>query len=236
MPAILPRHVAIIPDGNRRWARVHGHTVFNGHQAGVRAFERIATHAADSGVEHLSLWGMSADNLRKRSAREVVGLLSIFRTEFLHLARSAEIHKRETKITVLGQWHEKFPAPVKQSIQKAMAATSHYRKHHLNFFLVYNGTDEMLRAVRGIVKQARTEPRVRITARLLKQHLLTRELPPVDLLIRTAGEPHLSAGFMMWDVADAQLYFTPTLWPDFTPAVFDAALDEFAQRERRFGS
>jgi undecaprenyl diphosphate synthase len=236
MPDAIPRHVAIIPDGNRRWARTRGLTVFQGHQKGVRAFERIANHAADRGVEYLSLWGMSVDNFSKRSPREVAGLLRIFRTEFSRLAKSEAIRERQTRINVFGKWRRLFPAPVRKSIEQAQAATAQHYRHYLNFFLAYNGTDEMLAAVRGIANQACQEPRLRVTARLLKQHLSTRDLPPVDLLIRTAGEPHLSAGFMMWDMADAQLYFSPTLWPDFSPRRFDVALADFAQRGRRFGA
>src|SRR3989344_6483077 len=111
MSAISPRHVAIIPDGNRRWARAQGLTAFDGHQEGVRAFEKVAAHAADRGVEHLSLWGLSVDNLTKRSPREVAGLLRIFREEFAQLAQSKSIHEQQTKINVLGLWEEKFPLP-----------------------------------------------------------------------------------------------------------------------------
>lgn len=235
----VPRHVAIIPDGNRRWAREQGLTVYAGHQRGVRAFEEVAAHAADRGVQYLSLWGLSLDNLAKRSPREVAGLLRIFHREFQRLAQSAAIHERQTRISVLGRWREHFPAAVRRAIEAAQAATQAYRRHYLTFLLAYNGTDEMLQAIRGVVAAARALPagrRVVVTPALLKQHLFTRDLPPVDLLVRTAGEPHLSAGFMMWDVADAQLYFTRRRWPEFTPAEFDAALSVYEQRERRLGA
>jgi undecaprenyl diphosphate synthase len=236
MTASIPRHVALIPDGNRRWAKSKGLTTFAGHQKGIQAFEEIAQHAAERGIEHVSLWGLSVDNLTKRSPAEVAGLLKIFREEFAKLTESESIHQQETKIRVLGQWQKKFPLPVKRAIEAAIAATSGYRQHNLNFFLAYNGTDEMLQAVKTLVNEARRVPKVQVTARLLKQHLLTRDLPPVDLLIRTGGEPHLSAGFMMWDIADAQLYFTKALWPEFTTQLFDEALAEYAVRERRFGA
>lgn len=239
MVEAVPRHVAIIPDGNRRWARERGLTVFEGHERGVGIFEEVAAHAADRGVQHLSLWGLSFDNLTKRRPREVAGLMRIFRSAFRRLVKSPAIHERQTRVAAFGRWRERFPWPVRQAIEAAQAATAHYRRHFLNLFLVYNGTDEMLRAVRSLVAAARRVPmrqRFAVTARELKQHLLTRDLPPVDLLIRTAGEPHLSAGFMMWDVADAQLYFTDARWPEFTPAEFDAALAAFQQRERRRGA
>ncbi|MBI4022342.1 MAG: di-trans,poly-cis-decaprenylcistransferase [Candidatus Andersenbacteria bacterium] len=238
-PDAVPRHVAIIPDGSRRWARERGLTVFQGHERGVRIFEEVAAHAADRGVQHLSLWGLSRDNFTKRSPREVVGLMRIFRREFRRLAGNQAIHERQTRIAAFGQWRERFPWPVRRAIEAAQAATAHYSRHFLNFFLAYNGTDDMLQAVRGIVAEARRVPqraRFTVSSALLKQHLLTKDLPPVDLLIRTAGEPHLSAGFMMWDVADAQLYFTDKRWPEFTPAEFDDALRAYGQRQRRWGA
>jgi undecaprenyl diphosphate synthase len=232
---ILPQHVAIIPDGNRRWARARGLSALDGHRRGAKVFRDLAMHAADQGLRHLSFWGMSLDNFSKRTAREVAGLLNLFRTEFRELASSKEIHARRVRISVIGRWRERFPLPVRRAIESALAATERYQDHVLTFFLAYNGTDEMLDAVGSLVQQAREGKDVSVTPEVLKQHLWTSSLPAVDLLIRTAGEPHLSAGFMMWDVADAHMYFTDLYWPDFTPQEFDKALSEYASRERRFG-
>lgn len=231
----VPRHVAIIPDGNRRWAREHGLGIFKGHRRGVEAFEEVARHAAERKIKHLSLWGLSLDNLVKRSEGEIIWLFRIFKREFGKLAKSKEIHERQTRIRVFGRWREKFPEAARQAVEEAEEATEHYDQYFLNFFLAYNGTDEMVRAAQEMVDQARGG-QLRVTPELVKEHLFTRELPPVDLVIRTAGEPHLSAGFMMWDVADAQLYFTDKYWPDFDAGEFDRALADFAGRARRFGA
>jgi len=121
-------------------------------------------------------------------------------------------------------------------VQEAIDATKDYSKLFLNIFLAYSGTDEMLEAIRSITEKAKdAKSKIQITPELLKQHLFTKDLPPVDLLIRTGGEPHLSAGFMMWDCADTQLYFTEKYWPDFTTSDFDSALADYATRGRRFG-
>jgi undecaprenyl diphosphate synthase len=234
MAEIIPRHVAIIPDGNRRWAKQQELTAVQGHEKGVAIFEDVAKHAAERGVEYLSLWGMSRDNFTKRSAQEVAGLLSIFKREFARLADDPGIHERQTRINVFGRWQDKFPASVRREIERAINATQQYTQRQLNFFLAYNGTDEMLQAVQDIVAQAARQP-LRVTEKTIKQHLFTRDLPPVDLIIRTAGDPHLSNGFMMWDAADAELYFTDTFWPDFTAREFDSALAAFATRRRRRG-
>lgn len=231
----VPRHVAIIPDGNRRWAREHSLDIFEGHRQGVEAFEEVARHAAEREIKHLSLWGLSLDNLVKRSEKEIVWLFRIFKKEFNKLAESEEIHKRQTRIRVFGRWREEFPEAARQAMERAEEATKHYDKYFLNFFMAYNGTDEMVQAVQEMVDKARGGT-LRVTPELIKEHLFTRELPPVDLVIRTAGEPHLSAGFMMWDVADAQLYFTDKYWPDFDAEEFDQALADLAGRARRFGA
>lgn len=234
-PEPLPRHVAITPDGNRRWARAHGKSLLEGHAAGTEAFKTIVRHAAERGVKYVSIWGMSLDNFVRRDPREVAGLLQLFRKEFRSLAADEEIHRQGVHVDVLGRWREKFPLPVRRSIEQAIDATKDYGNLFLNIFLAYSGTDEMLEAVRRIASESRRASRLHITPALIKQHLFTRDLPPVDLLIRTGGEPHLSAGFMMWDVADAQLFFTEKYWPEFTPGDFDRALAQYAQRERRFG-
>lgn len=227
----IPRHAAIIPDGNRRWAKEHRLTAFKGHEKGIGAFERVARHAVKRGVEHLSLWGMSIDNFTRRSREEVAWLQRIFRIEFNKLKESEEIHERQTKIQVFGRWQELFSAPARQAFEEAIYATKDYDKNYLNFFLAYNGTDEMLQAVQAMVDEGVEK----VTADAIKKHLYTRDLPPVDLVIRTAGEPHLSAGFMMWDVADAQLYFTDKYWPDFDEEEFDKALEAYGKRKRRKG-
>lgn len=231
----VPKHVAIIPDGNRRWAKERGKKAYFGHSCGVAAFEQIAIYAFDQGVECLSIWGMSLDNLRRRSRTEVTGLMQIFAKEFARLAKSADIHSRRIKINVLGQWDRYFPRSVREAIGEAKRATGTYQKGQLNFLLVYNGTEEMLEAIQAIADQGR-ERAVKVTPRIIKENLLTRDLPPVDLVIRTGGEPHLSNGFMMWETADAELYFTDKLWPAFRTADVARALRDYASRRRRRGA
>ena len=233
----MPKHVALIPDGNRRWARAQGRNAYYGHKIGISSFEEVAWHGFDAGVKYLSLWGMSVDNLNKRSRTEVAGLMSIFRGEFKRLVASEEIHARCIKINVFGRWEEEFPSAVKKSIQEAIEVTKEYQEHSLNFFLAYNGTDEMLLAVQGIAQEARdgTGPK-KITHQVIKDNLYTKDLPPVDLVIRTAGEPHLSNGFMMWDVADAELYFSDRMWPEFNKREFNKALKSYGERRRRRGA
>lgn len=228
----IPTHIAIIPDGNRRWAVENNVSALDGHKQGAEALRAIMPHAADAGVKYISIWGMSLDNFTKRSMSEVAGLLALFRTEFLSLATSDDIHTRKVKIQVFGRWEEKFPQPVKSAIQKAIDATSNYTDHYMNFFLAYNGVDEMTQAIQDMIAEGVQT----VTPEIIKQHLFTKDLPSVDLIVRTGGEPHLSAGFMMWDVTDSQLWFTEKLWPAFDSKDFDEALSEYANRQRRKGA
>lgn len=232
---IIPRHVAIIPDGNRRWARERGLSTYDGHKKGVDIFREIIRHAANRGVYSVSVWGMSIDNFSKRSPMEIRDLLRIFHDHFVELLTDEEVHSKNIRIRVFGRWKEKFPSKVRKAIEAVETATRHYTKYTCNFLLAYNGTDEMTQAIQQICDLARDDKKLKITPDIIKNHLFTKDLPSVDLVIRTGGEPHLSAGFMMWDIADAELHFTEDYWPAFTTDHFDRALDQYAQRERRFG-
>lgn len=231
----IPNHVAIIPDGNRRWAKTKGLKPWMGHQKGVERLDDILKTVLDLKIPYFTFWAASQDNVTKRNPQEVKFLLEILKKKFLELAQKEEIHKNKVKINIFGQWQKILPWGVRRAAQKAIKATSGYDKFFLNILLAYNGTEEIIEAVQKIVDLPRAKKRLKVTPKLIKENLLTRELPPVDLVIRTGGEPHLSAGFMMWDIADAQLYFTDTLWPDFDRQEFIKAIEDYSKRERRFG-
>lgn len=229
----LPRHVVIIPDGNRRWAVERGLQPWEGHEAGAQNTEKLIREARKIGIRELSFWGSSLENLAKRPLMEKKALLRIYETYFKKLLESEDIHQDEAHIRFIGHWAEQFPDSLKQIMRECMETTKNYGKCFLNFFLAYSGTDEMRLAfqkVTSVLKQGEM-----VTDEMIKQNLMTRELPPVDLLIRTGGDPHLSAGFMMWDMADAQLHFSDKYFPDFDEAAFREAIADYARRQRRFG-
>lgn len=238
----IPNHVAIIPDGNRRWAKRRGLPGWIGHRYGAKRLQENLKEALKLRVPNFSFWASSADNITKRDAGEVKHLLGIFKKEFTRLAEAKEIHDNKARVNILGEWPRLFPDDVCRVFEKVMAATKDHARHNLNFFMAYDGQTEMLRAVEDILTQAavgaggRAATAVAVTPALLKANLYTRELPPVDLVIRTGGDPHWSAGFMMWDCANAQLYFTDALYPDFGAKEFYAAIEEYSRRERRFGA
>jgi undecaprenyl diphosphate synthase len=229
----IPLHVAIIPDGNRRWAKERGKKSWEGHEFGAKNIENLSRRAREIGIKHLSFWGSSLDNLQKRSLQEKRALLDIYRRYFTKLMNSEEIHESQARINVLGKWEEQFPQSLIKIIKEGIEKTKNYHRYFLNFFLAYNGDDEMLEAVKKIVKTCRNIKR--ITEKTIKENLMTRDLPPVDLLIRTGGEPHNSVGFMMWDTANSQMYFTEKLFPDFDVNEFEKAIEDYQRRERRKG-
>lgn len=229
----LPVHVAIIPDANRRWAKDRGMKPWEGHEVGAKNFERIITHSLKKGIKCLTIWGSSVDNLQKRPLEEKRALLGIYGRYFKRLSEGTEIHEHEVRVNVLGRWEEQFPAPLKKVIYETISKTKNYQKRMLNFLLAYSGTDEMMQTIQNI--KDRYEKKVKITSEIIKENLYTKNLPSVDLLIRTGGEPHNSTGFMMWDLADAQYYFSEEKFPDFDEKKYEEALLDYAKRQRRFG-
>lgn len=229
----VPRHVAIIPDGNRRWAKARGLKPWEGHEAGAELFEQLIKAALEKGVSCLSIWGSSMDNLLKRPVSEKRALLEIYKKYFDRLLNGKEIHENETKVNFIGHWEEQFPESLKRTIHETIDKTKNYNKKMLNFLLAYSGTDDIMQAVQKIASTGDSD--VKVTAELFKKNLMTSALPPVDFLIRTGGEPHNSNGFMMWDTADAQLYFFEGNFPDFGAEEFEKALEDYGKRGRRFG-
>ncbi|MSU74960.1 MAG: di-trans,poly-cis-decaprenylcistransferase [Candidatus Magasanikbacteria bacterium] len=229
----LPAHIAIIPDGNRRWAKAKGLPTFMGHRAGAKTTEKILTAALEAGIKNLTFWGASINNVTKRDNKEVQFLFKIFTAYFKKIAKAKLVHQNKVHINAFGEWEDYFPSETKAALKTALDATKNYHNFELTFLLAYNGTAEMVRAIQNIaaIKPAPSE----ITEKSIKQHLYTKNLPPVDLIIRTGNDPHLSTGFMMWDAAEAELFFSPKMYPDFSPLDLEKALQFYAQTERRLG-
>lgn len=230
----LPKHIVIIPDGNRRWAKEKNLNPWDGHSAGAERIEELVREALAMKIENISFWGSSMDNLTKRPLLEKKALLDIYEQYFKRLIDSPEIHENQAKINIFGHWQTQFPDNLKKILEEGIVRTKDYNNYNLNFFLAYNGDDEMLSAIRKISSKWGTDSE-KITSQVVKENLFTKDLPAVDLLIRTGGEPHLSTGFMMWDLANAQLYFSLKLFPDFTKEDFKIAVDDFIARGRRMG-
>lgn len=230
----LPVHIAIIPDGNRRWAKAKGLDPWVGHEEGAKNIEALVRKALEFGIKSLSFWGSSLENLTKRPLEEKRELLRIYEEYFERIMNSDDIFDNEVRINVIGRWRDQLPSSLVKIIEEGIEKTKHHSKYDLNFFLAYSGDDEMIETVREIVK-SKIEPG-KIDKDVIKHNLWTKDLPPVDYLIRTGGEPHLSVGFMMWEIANAELFFADEYFPDFGPQQLEAAVEEYKERGRRKGA
>jgi undecaprenyl diphosphate synthase len=224
----VPRHVAIIMDGNRRWARGRGASELEGHAAGVEAIREVLRHAVRRGIPVLTLYAFSRENWA-RTDEEVVGLFGLL--EQAIRSETDELRAQGVRVRLLGRLDE-LPAGTRASIESALAATADGGRLVLNIAFNYAGRTELVDAVRGIVR-AGIDPDA-IDEATIATALYTAGLPDPDLVIRTGGEQRLS-NFLIWQSAYAELLTTETLWPDFGPGDLDEALAEFARRTRRFG-
>ena len=221
------RHVAIIMDGNGRWAKARHLPRLAGHRAGVEAVRRVVEAAPDLGIDVLTLYAFSSENW-KRPADEVGDLMGLLR----HYIRSeiAELHANNIRLTFIGDWRKLKPDLVAQ-LDEAAARTAGNTRMTLVIALNYGGQNELVRAARALAAELAPG---QIDAAALEARLDTAGLPPPDLVIRTSGEQRLS-NFLLWQAAYAEFVVTEQLWPDFDRAALAATIAEFGTRERRFG-
>ena len=224
----LPQHVAIIMDGNRRWARQRDQAEIDGHAAGVEAIREILKHAVRRGVRVLTLYAFSRENWA-RSDDEVTGLFGLL--EAAVRSETDELRHQGVRVRLLGRLDE-LPGETRRSIAEALDATAGGDRLTLNIAFNYAGRTELVDAVRRLVADG--TPPESIDEAAVTAALYTAGLPDPDLVIRTGGEQRLS-NFLIWQSAYAEFYFCEALWPDFSADEFDAALLEFARRQRRFG-
>jgi len=226
------KHLVIIPDGNRRWAKKHHFPSWHGHKRGAKRIKEIIEEVNQLNIPYLTFWIASKDNLEKRNRLEVNFLYKLFTNSFKQLTNSKSIHKNRVRVRILGEWRQVVPKALNKTICELIERTKTYNKFNLAFLLAYDGIGEMMQAFKDLIKQQSPE----INYEIVKKSLLTSELPPVDLIIRTGGEPHNSAGFMMWHTAYSQYYFTSTYFPDFDKKELKKAINNYSKRERRYGS
>ena len=230
--ANLPRHVAVIMDGNGRWAKSRHLPRIEGHRRGADSARETIRTAGELGIKYLTLYAFSAENWN-RPKGEVDALMKYL----IHYLKTEtpELKKNNVRLEVIGQIY-RLPENVQEHLKKSIATLSKNSGLTLVMALSYGSRIEIVDAVRRIAEKARDgklEPAA-ITEEVISQHLWTRNIPDPDLLIRTSGEMRVS-NFLLWQISYAELVITPTLWPDFRKPQFFAALEEYAQRHRRFG-
>ena len=230
--ASLPRHVAIIMDGNNRWAKANGKPSLSGHKAGVDAVRAVVDGCARYGVESLTLFAFSSENWR-RPPTEVAGLMELF---MLALKREVKkLHKNNIRLRVLGD-KSRFSDKLQTKIAEAEALTQNNTSLNLNIAANYGGQWDITQAARCLAEQVQRGELTpeEIDEQRLEQCLSTAGQPLPDLCIRTGGERRIS-NFLLWQFAYAELYFSDSLWPDFDRAALETAFEDFSSRQRRFG-
>jgi undecaprenyl diphosphate synthase len=231
--SVVPDHVAIIMDGNGRWAASHGMPRAIGHKNGAEAVRRTVEAAVDLGVSYLTLFGFSAENWNrpKQEIGDLMGLLRIYLKSEI-----AELHRKGVRLRVIGD-RDRFAPSLVQLIESSEAMTAENDRLNLVLALSYGGRQELVAAARKMAQDAvagRLNPED-IDEDTMAGYLLTAGIPNPDLLIRTSGELRIS-NFLLWQLAYTELVFIDTYWPDFSAADFEAAIREFKSRERRYGA
>jgi undecaprenyl diphosphate synthase len=240
-PSTLPQHIALIMDGNRRWARQHGLQALQGHDyVSEKVIEPLVDRCIELGIPYLTLWAFSTENW-KREQGEVEGLMQLFRKAFNK--NSERLFERGVKLNAIGDL-SKFPEDIQQGIQAWINKSKENKNITVTFALNYGGRDEILRAMKKMIVAEGSElkdegergevPFSWMSEEAFAEHLDTAGMPDPDLIIRPGGEQRLS-GYLTWQSVYAELYFTDVLMPDFSPAELDKAVEEYQKRQRRFG-
>lgn len=227
----IPYHLAIIMDGNRRWARKKGLPLFEGHLKGLKVLERVGKWCKKKGVKILTLYAFSTENW-KRSKEEVNYLMKLLALA-LNPSHSylKKLQKEKIRLLVIGEM-EKLPKKLQKLIQKAEELTKENREEILILAINYGGRTEILEAVKKIIEKK--IPAEKINEKIFEESLWTKKIPSPDLIIRTGGEQRLS-NFLLWQSAYSELYFTKKFWPDFGEKDLEKAIKDYALRQRRFG-
>jgi len=228
----VPRHIAIIMDGNGRWAKKRGLPRNAGHAAGSETFRRIATYCKDIGVRYLTVYAFSTENW-KRSGEEVQGIMDLF-NQYLHEAID-EMEQDRIRLRILGDLSRISPE-LRALIERTDEISTHYEGFQANICLNYGGRDEIVRAARAFAAQCAAGGRKpeELDERLFSDYLYTAGLPDPELIIRPSGEIRVS-NFLLWQSAYSEYYFTDVLWPDFDEKELEKAIAAFNGRSRRFG-
>ena len=228
----LPKHIAIIMDGNRRWAQSKNLPGMLGHKEGVQALKKITRHADDIGIKYLTVYAFSTENWNRK--KDEVDFLMYLIQEAIQ-NEFEEMHKKNVKLSVIG-FYESMPQPLPKVLNDAMAKTKNNTGLNLQVAINYGSRAEITNAVKEISKKVQNgEIKVEdINDDLISNNMLTKNIPDPDLLIRTGGEQRIS-NYLLWQSAYTEFYSTDALWPDFDIGELDKAIEEFNKRQRRFG-
>ena len=231
----IPEHIAIIMDGNRRFATDLGLDPMEGHDYGRDKLEELLEWCLDLKIKILTVYAFSTENI-KRKTKEVEKLMDLFKRNFEQLAVDERVHKHGIRVRVIGQ-RELLPMDIQDAIKKAEEETKDYDNYHFNLAVAYGGREEIIKAVKDIAQDS-VEKKFEIddiNEDLVSKYLYTSEIPDPDLILRTSGEERIS-NFLLWQLAYAELYFADVYWPGFKKIDFLKAIRSYQMRKRRYGT
>ncbi|MCL4364986.1 MAG: polyprenyl diphosphate synthase [Candidatus Marsarchaeota archaeon] len=226
----VPRSLALIPDGNRRWAKAHALSVLDGYNLGVEKFIDFSEWCRDYGINNLTVWALSSENIR-RSTNEVKALFNIYRRVAKDRNIVDRLHRNEVRLNIISN-DSLIPPDLSRSLKELEDETADNKNGVINMLIGYGGQDDIVFAVRKAAKLASCNRT--INAETFRELLLSSRVPEIDFTIRTSGEQRLS-GFIPWQIGYSELYFSGKLWPDFTRRDLYNALADYNRRDRRFG-
>lgn len=231
MPSIrTPRTLALIPDGNRRWAKGHKLMLLDGYNTGVNKFISFSEWCIEYGINNVAVWAFSTENF-SRDSHEKKALFRIYKKFAEDSSVLERLRKNKTSIKVIGNTGQ-LPVDLRKALSKLEDNTKMYKEHVINILIGYGGKNDILHAVKNMLINVKNK--AMINEKMFERYLISSALPAVDLVIRTSGEYRLS-GFMPWQTEYSELYFSKKLWPDFTKKDLHKALLDYSKRQRRFG-
>ena len=229
-PKQLPKTLALIPDGNRRWARSHRLSILSGYDLGVKKFISFSEWCVQYGISSIAVWALSTENL-SRNKRETETLFRIYKKAATDRSILAKLHRNKTRLRVVGN-KKLLPKDLRSALEKLESETRRHKEHVINMMIGYGGHDDIIHAVKGALE--RVKDATLMSDELFQSYLLSKAIPQIDFVIRTSGEQRLS-GLMPWQTGYSELYFSKKLWPDFTKKDLHMALLDYSRRQRRFG-
>ena len=226
---VKPKHIAIIPDGNRRWGELNGVSRQEAYETGIRKISDVLTWCMEEEVPMITMWGFSTENFQ-RDSDEITNLFGLFEKDlFTAITRKDDLIRKDVRVRFLGRT-DLFPEKISQLFNKVEEMTKGSTKYSLNLLLAYGGRTEIVDAVNSALKEGATE----VNEEILSSHMYTAGLPDPDLIIRTSGAKRLS-GLLPWQTVYSEIYFNDKLWPDFSREDFGDALKFYEKTQRKFG-
>ncbi len=228
-----PKHLALIPDGNRRWSKSHSLSLSMGYDLGIKKFVDFSIWLKDFGASTVTVWALSTENIKNRSKSELSVLYGLYRKASYDNKIISKLEKNDTRVIVTGEL-DQIPKPVRKALEHIEKITSKHKSFTINLLIAYGGKDDILHAVKNLIKAKAANKIKEINESIIGKYMITSAIPNPDLIIRTSGELRTS-GFLPWQSSYSEFYFSKKYWPDFSIKDLKTAIKDYTYRQRRYG-